>query len=43
MNRVLKGEAVGVVDMALPLVVCAAIAAAGIMFVARQLRTTAIR
>jgi sodium transport system permease protein len=43
MNRVLKGEAVGVLDMALPLVVCAAIAAAGIMFVARQLRTTAIR
>ena len=43
MNRVLKGEAVGVLDMALPLVVCALIAAAGVMFVARQLRTAAIR
>ena len=43
MNRVLKGEAVGVLDMVLPLAVCAAIAAAGILFVARQLRTTAIR
>ena len=43
MNRVLKGEAVGVLDMALPLAVCALIAAVGVIFVARQLRTVAIR
>jgi sodium transport system permease protein len=43
MNRVLKGEAVGLLDMALPLAVCALIAAAGVMFVARQLRTAAMR
>ena len=43
MNRVLKGEAVGALDVALPLAVCALIAAAGVVFVARQLRTAAIR
>lgn len=43
MNRVLKGEAIGLVDMAVPLGVCAAIAVAGMLFVARQLRTSAIR
>ena len=43
MNRVLKGEAVGMLDMALPLAVCALIAAAGVIFVARQLRTAALR
>jgi sodium transport system permease protein len=43
MTRVLKGEAVGVLDMALPLAVCALIAAVGIAFVARQLRTAALR
>ena len=43
MNRVLKGEAVGVLDIMLPLAVCALIASAGLMFVARQLRTAAIR
>ena len=43
MNRVLKGEAVGAIDMALPLGVCALIAAAGVLYVARQLRTAAIR
>jgi len=43
MNRVLKGEAIGLVDMAVPLAVCAVIAVAGMMFVARQLRTAAIR
>ncbi len=43
MNRVLKGEAVGVLDMALPLAVCAVIAAAGVMFIARQLRAAAMR
>ncbi|MES2957208.1 MAG: ABC transporter permease subunit [Pseudomonadota bacterium] len=43
MNRVLKGEAVGGLDVLLPLVVCALITAAGLVFVARQLRTAAIR
>jgi sodium transport system permease protein len=43
MNRVLKGEAVGVLDMALPLAVCVLITAAGVAFVARQLRTAALR
>ena len=43
MNRVLKGEAVGAIDMALPLAVCALIAAAGLAFVARQLRSAALR
>ncbi len=43
MNRVLKGEAVGALDIALPLAVCAVIAAAGLLYVARQLRTAAIR
>ena len=43
MNRVLKGEAVGALDIALQLAVCAVIAAAGLLYVARQLRTAAIR
>jgi sodium transport system permease protein len=43
MNRVLKGEAVGLGDVALPLAVCAAITAACIVLVARQLRTAALR
>ena len=43
MNRVLKGEAVGALDMALPLAVSVLIAAVGVVFVARQLRTAAIR
>ena len=43
MNRVLKGEAVGALDIALPLAVCAVIAVAGLLYVARQLRTAAIR
>lgn len=43
MNRVLKGEAVGALDMALPLAVCALIAAAGVVYVARQLRIAALR
>ena len=43
MNRVLKGEAVGALDMALPLAVCAVIAAICVAFVARQLRTAALR
>ena len=40
---VLKGEAVGALDIALPLAVCALIAVAGLLYVARQLRTAAIR
>jgi sodium transport system permease protein len=40
---VLKGEAVGVLDVVLPLAVCALIAAAGLAYVARQLRTAALR
>jgi sodium transport system permease protein len=43
MNRVLKGEAVGLLDMMLPLSVCALITVAGIVFVARQLRSAALR
>ena len=43
MNRVLKGEAVGLLDVALPLAVCVLIAAAGVAYVARQLRTAAMR
>jgi sodium transport system permease protein len=43
MNRVLKGEAVMPLDVAIPLAVCALIAAAGIAFVARQLRSAAVR
>jgi sodium transport system permease protein len=43
MNRVLKGEAVAPLDILLPLAVCATIAALGIVFVARQLRTAALR
>jgi sodium transport system permease protein len=43
MNRVLRGEPVGFVDVAIPLAVCALIAAAGIALVARQLRTAAVR
>jgi len=43
MNRVLKGEAVGAFDVAVPLAVCALIAALGLLYVARQLRSAAIR
>ena len=43
MNRVLRGEAVGTFDVALPLAVCALVAAAGVLWVARQLRTAALR
>ena len=43
MNRVLKGEAVGVLDIELPLAVCTLIAAVCLGFVARQLRTAAVR
>jgi len=43
MNRVLKGEPVGALDMALPLLVCALITAACLGYLARQLRTAAMR
>lgn len=43
MNRVLKGEAVGMQDMALAFAVCAVIAAAGLIYIARQLRAAALR
>jgi sodium transport system permease protein len=43
MNRVLKGEPVAPVDVAIPLAVCAAVAALGVWFVARQLRSAALR
>jgi len=43
MNRVLKGEAVGALDMALALAVCALITVAGLAYIARQLRTAATR
>jgi sodium transport system permease protein len=43
MNRVLKGEAVGLIDVTVPLAVCVLIAAFGVAYVARQLRTAAMR
>jgi sodium transport system permease protein len=43
MGRVLKGEAVGALDVAVPLLVCAVVTAAGVAFVARRLRTAAVK
>jgi sodium transport system permease protein len=43
MNRVLKGEVVGWLDIALPLAVCALVATVGLTYVARQLRGAAMR
>lgn len=43
MNRVLKGEVVGLPDVAIALAVSAAITVASIVFVARQLRSAALR
>jgi len=43
MNRVLNGEAVAALDVGVPLLVCAVITAACVAFVARQLRTAALR
>ncbi len=43
MNRVLKGEALGVPDVAVPLLVCAALTALCLGFVARQVREAAVR
>jgi sodium transport system permease protein len=43
MNRVLKGEALGALDVAIPFVVCMAVAMAGITYVARHLQQAALR
>ncbi|CAM5788857.1 ABC transporter permease [Rhizobacter fulvus] len=43
MTHVLKGEALGIDRLAPPLLVCAAIAAASVWFVARTLRSAAVR
>ena len=43
MTRVLKGEAFGVDQVAAPLLVCALIAAVSVWFVARALRSAAVR
>jgi len=43
MNRVLKGEAVAAPELLIPLAVSAAVAAAGVVYVARQLRQMALR
>jgi sodium transport system permease protein len=43
MNRVLKGEAVAAPDVAIPLAICSVIAVLCLAFVARQLRTMALR
>mgnify|MGYP001572586283 CR=1 FL=1 len=43
MTRVLKGDAIGVAQMGPPLVVCVVIAVAAVWFVARSLRSAAIR
>jgi sodium transport system permease protein len=43
MNRVLKGEGVGPLDMGLAFAVCAIITAAGLAYIARHLRTAATR
>jgi sodium transport system permease protein len=43
MNRVLKGEALALLDVLIPLAVCAAITVLCIAFVARQLRAAALR
>jgi sodium transport system permease protein len=43
MTRVLKGEALDAMQVAVPLLVCVLIAAAGVWFVARTLRSAAVR
>ncbi len=43
MSRVLKGDAIGPVEVLIPLVVCALLAAAGLVYVARTLRRAALR
>ncbi|MBC8056265.1 MAG: ABC transporter permease [Rhizobiales bacterium] len=43
MTHVLKGEAIGAEQLAVPLGVCAVLAAGGVWFVARTLRSAAVR
>ena len=43
MTRVLKGEAFGAEQLAAPIIVCVLIAVAGVWFVARTLRSAAVR
>jgi sodium transport system permease protein len=43
MTRVLKGEALGAMQLALPLAVCVLLSAAALWFVARSLRSAAMR
>jgi sodium transport system permease protein len=43
MNRVLKGETLAPADVALTLVVCAAVAIVAMAFVARTLRSAALK
>jgi sodium transport system permease protein len=43
MGRVLRGEAVGPLDHLLPLAVCVALVVVALAYVARQLRTAAVR
>lgn len=43
MGRVLRGEAVGPLDQLLPMAVCAALVLVALAYVARQLRTAAVR
>jgi sodium transport system permease protein len=43
MNRVLKGEDLGALDVSAPLLVCGAITVLCIVFIARQLRAAAVR
>ena len=43
MNRVLKGEPIAGMEMLVPFAVCAIVAVAGLAFIARQLRTAAVR
>jgi sodium transport system permease protein len=43
MNRVLKGEALAVMDLGVPLLVCGAITVLCVVYIARQLRAAAVR
>lgn len=43
MGRVLKGEPLGLLEAGVPLLVCAAVTALGVAYVARTLRTAAVR
>ncbi|MEO7009202.1 MAG: ABC transporter permease, partial [Caldimonas sp.] len=43
MTRVLKGEAFGAAQVLIPLVVCVALSVAGTWFVARMLRSAALK